>query len=55
VRVVRQIAHVPAAILEELHPTPHIAATHAGISTDMTKLIKYICDRTVLNHGMLII
>jgi hypothetical protein len=60
VTVVRQIADVPAAILEVFHPTLHIAATHAGISTDMTKLIKYIRSSTVLlykefNHGTLMI
>jgi hypothetical protein len=37
---------------------PHAAATHAGISTDITKLIKDVCERTVpinraSDHSML--
>lgn len=53
--VVRQITDVPAAILQVFRPTLHTAATHAGLSTDMTKLIRIVLLHKKFHYGTLMV
>jgi hypothetical protein len=44
----RQISDIPVAIPEVFHPTLNTDGNHAGISIEMTKLIKDVCSRISL-------
>jgi hypothetical protein len=55
----RQISSVSVAISEEFYPPLTHCWHYKGISTDMTKLVKDVCSRTVLlydrfNHSTLL-
>jgi hypothetical protein len=47
---VRQIINVPVSVFEMFHPVLQTAGNHAGISTNITQLIKDVCGRTVVLH-----